>query len=193
MTSMRDRLVMLLQQPVAPILPWVGITLGLLLVLLVIRHVGVAGAASELERVEKEWGVARQQLMRHREARTAKTDLAQVWAMLPVERDFSPLALGISEEAKRDRVNLPALSYKTEPTPVLHTSKGILQGSMSGRYEDLRRFIYDLETAEEFLFIEDLELARSGVAQGGMLTFNIKIATYLRAEAPVPVSPGVGK
>ena len=190
---MRDRLVMLLQQPVAPILPWVGITLGLLLVLLVIRHVGVAGAASELERVEKEWGVARQQLMRHREARTAKTDLAQVWAMLPVERDFSPLALGISEEAKRDRVNLPALSYKTEPTPVLHTSKGILQGSMSGRYEDLRRFIYDLETAEEFLFIEDLELARSGVAQGGMLTFNIKIATYLRAEAPVPVSPGVGK
>ena len=30
MTSMRDRLVVLLQQPFAPLLPWVGIALGLL-------------------------------------------------------------------------------------------------------------------------------------------------------------------
>ncbi|MBH0192682.1 MAG: type 4a pilus biogenesis protein PilO [Nitrospira sp.] len=184
MTSMRDRLVMLLQQPFGPVMPWIGIALGLLLVLLVVRGVGVAGAASELERVEKEWVAARQLLMRHREARKAKTDLAQVWAMLPAERDFSPLALGISEEAKRDRVNLPALSYRTEPTTVANTSKGLLQGSMSGRYEDLRRFIYDLETAEEFLLIEDIELARSSAAQGQTLTFNIKIATYLRADAP---------
>ena len=33
------------------------------------------------------------------------------------------------------------------------------------------------------LFIEDLELARSGGVQDQALTFNIKIATYLRAEA----------
>src|SRR5690348_10466105 len=131
MTSMRDRLVMLLQQPFAPLLPWGGIALGLLLVLLVVRHVGVAGATSELERVEKEWIAARQLLIHHREARKAKTDLAQVWAMLPAERDFSPLALGISEEAKQDRVTLPSLSYKTEPTAVANTSKGLLQGSMS--------------------------------------------------------------
>lgn len=193
MTTMRDRLVMLLQQPFAPVLPWVGIALGLLLVLLVVRHVGVEGAASEMERVEKEWVAARQLLMRHREARKAKTDLAQVWAMLPAERDFSPLALGISEEAKRDRVTLPGLSYKTEPTTVANTSKGVLQGAMSGRYEDLRRFIYDLETAEEFLFIEDLELARSSVTQGQILTFNIKIATYLRADAPDSVAQGAGR
>jgi Tfp pilus assembly protein PilO len=77
---------------------------------------------------------------------------------------------------------LPALSYKTEPTLVANTSKGLLQGSMSGRYEDLRRFIYDLETAEELLFIEDLELTQSGSAQDHLLTFKIKIATYLRAE-----------
>ena len=65
--------------------------------------------------------------------------------MLPAERDFTPLALGISDEAKRDRVTLPALSYKTEPTLVANTSKGLLQGPMTGRYEDLRRFIYGLD------------------------------------------------
>ncbi len=183
---MRDRLRLALQQPFAPLFPWLGVTLGLLLVLSLVHAVGVAGADSKRERLEQEWTSTRQLLMRHREARKARKDLSQVWAVLPAERDFAPLALGISEEAKRDRITLPALSYKTEPTLVAHTSKGLLQGSMSGRYEDLRRFIYDLETAAELLFIEDLELTRSGGAQDQTLTFNIKIATYLRAEAGNP-------
>jgi len=179
---MRDRLSLLLQQPFAPLLPWVGMALALLLVLTFVYRVGVVGAESKRERLEQEWVSTRQLLMQHREARKARKDLSQVWAALPAERDFSPLALGISEEAKRDRVALPSLSYKTEPTLVANTSKGLLQGSMSGRYEDLRRFIYDLETAEELLFIEDLVLTRSGDKQDQTLTFNIKIAVYLRAE-----------
>ena len=190
---MRDRLLLLLQQPFAPLFPWLGVTLSLLLVLSLVHEVGVVGADSKRERLEQEWTSTRQLVVRHREARKARNDLSQVWAVLPAERDFAPLALGISEEAKRDRVTLPALSYKTEPTLVAHTSKGLLQGSMSGRYEDLRRFIYNLETAEELLFIEDLELARQGGAQDQMLTFNIKIATYLRAEAANPLVPELVK
>lgn len=190
---MRDRFLLVLQQPFAPLLPWVGIVLALLIVLSLVHDVGVVGAELKRERLEKEWSSRRQLLMHHREARKARKDLSQVWAVLPAERDFAPLALGISEEAKRDRVTLPALSYKTEPTLVANTSKGLLQGSMSGRYEDLRRFIYDLETAEELLFIEDLELARSGGAQDQTLTFNIKIATYLRAEGAKPAVPEFGK
>jgi Tfp pilus assembly protein PilO len=179
---MRDRLSLLWQQPFAPLLPWVGIALLLLFVLFFVHGVGVVGAESKRGQLEQEWVSTRQLLMQHREARKARKDLNQVWAALPAERDFSPLALGISEEAKRDRVALPSLSYKTEPTLVANTSKGLLQGSMSGRYEDLRRFIYDLETAEELLFIEDLVLTRSGDTQDQVLTFNIKIAVYLRAE-----------
>jgi Tfp pilus assembly protein PilO len=128
--------------------------------------------------------------MHHREARKAKKDLSRVWAVLPAERDFTPLALGISDEAKRDRVTMPALSYKTEPTLVANMSKGLLQGPVTGRYEDLRRFIYGLETAEEWLFIEDLELTRFGGAQDAQLTFNIKIATYLRGDAVESNQPG---
>jgi Tfp pilus assembly protein PilO len=160
-----------------------GLACGLLLACSIAYDVGVAGVESKRERLESEWASARQSLLHHREARKARMDLDQVWAVLPDERDFAPLALGISEEAKRDRVVLPALSYKTEPTLVAKTSKGVLQGSMSGRYEDLRRFIYDMETAEELLFIEDLELSRSGSGQNQTLTFAIRIATYLRAEA----------
>ncbi len=181
---MRQRLIALLQHPFAPLFPWGGMAIGLFVVLIVVHYGALADLQAERQRIETEWATGRQSLMHHREARNAAKDLTQVWATLPDERDFGPLALGISDEATREGVTLPALSYKTVPTPVAHTTKGLLQGSMSGRYEDLRRFIYDLETADELLFIEDLELNRAGNLQGAALTFNIKIATYLRADRP---------
>jgi Tfp pilus assembly protein PilO len=179
----KDRLLFLWQHPFAPLLPWVGVALSLLFMLFLVQNLGVAGAQANRERLENEWAASRQTLMYYREARKAKKDVSRVWAMLPVERDFTPLALGISDEAKRDQVALPALSYKTEPTSVANTSKGLLQGPMTGRYENLRRFIYGLETMKELLFIEDLELTRSGGGQDALLTFNIRIATYLRGDA----------
>ncbi|MCC6141263.1 MAG: type 4a pilus biogenesis protein PilO [Nitrospira sp.] len=180
---MTDRLQRMLSEPYAPLLPWIGLVVLLLAGLLMVNAIGVRGVEDRRIQIEKEWGAARQVLAQHREARKARKDVSQVWAVLPVERDFAPLALGISEEAKRDHVTLPALSYKTESTTVANTSKGVLQGSMTGRYEDLRRFIYDLETAEELLFIEDMELASSSSSRDKQLTFNIKIVTYLRGES----------
>jgi hypothetical protein len=177
----KDRLLFLWQHPFAPLLPWVGVALGLLFMLFLVQNLGVAGAQANRERLENEWTSSRQALMFHREAKKAKKDLSQVWGGLPTERDFTPLAVRISDEAKQDRITLPALSYKTEPTLAANISKGLLQGPMTGRYEDLRRFIYGLETTAEFLFIEDLELTRSGGVQDA-LTFNIRIATYLRSD-----------
>ena len=198
---MRERLVTLLQHPVAPLLPWGVMAIGLFVMLIVVHAVGLADLQAKRQWLETEWGSVRQSLVHHREARNAIKDLTQVWALLPGERDFGPLALGISDEAKRGvggaRPGLPggdglpagtgglALApmgawTNAEPTTVAHTTKGLLQGSMSGRYEDLRRFIHDLETADELLFIEDLELNRTGGLQSEALTFNIKIATYLR-------------
>ncbi len=179
---MRERLIAMLQHPFAPLLPWGGMALCLFMVLIAVHHIWLADLQTKRQDLEAERITVRQSLMHHREARSAAKDLTQVWVGLPGERDFGPLALGISDEAKREGVVLPALSYKTEPTTVAHTIKGLLQGAMTGRYEDLRRFIHDLETADELLLIEDLELHRTGSTQGDALTCNIKIATYLRAD-----------
>lgn len=180
---MQERILRLLRGPAAPIVPWGSLALVLLAALIAVHQFGAEGAEQQQRDLEKAWMSARQALTQHREARKLRQDLSRVWAMLPAEHDFGPLALGVSEEAKKDRVTLPALSSKTEPTPVPLVSKGVLQGSMSGRYEDLRRFIYDLETAEEPLFIEDLELARTASQAGPNPTFTIRIVTYLRNES----------
>jgi len=175
-----------LRKPYGTLIPWLAFVLLLTGILWAVRTVGVEGTEQGRVKLELQLNQARQEFRHHKEAQKARKDLAQVWSVLPVERDFAPLALGITEEAKRDGVTLPALSYKTEPTPVANTSKGILEGTMTGRYEDLRRFLYDVETAEELVYIENLELVRSDAQQDRALTFNIKIVTYLRGEPSKP-------
>src|SRR4249920_2370843 len=176
-----------LRKPYGTLIPWFAMVLLLSGILWAVRTVGIDGAEQSRAKLELEWNQARQEFAHHRGAQKARKDLAQVWSSLPVEQDFAPLALGITEEAKRDHVILPELSYKTEPTPVANTSRGVLQGTMTGRYEDLRRFLYDVETAEELVYIEDLELVHSDSQQDKTLTFNIKIATYLRGDPVKPV------
>lgn len=177
-----DMMTQRLRGPFAPLIPWCFVMLALFAGLMVVHVIGLEGAERQRAQVESEWAQARHQLSRHKEAKKARQDLVEVWSVLPFERDFAPLALGITEEAKRNRVTLPALSYKTEATPVARTSKGILQGTMTGRYEDLRRFLYELETAEEWIIIEDLDLVHPANQQEQTLTFNIKISTFLRNE-----------
>ena len=179
---MMNLLLQELRKPYGMLIPKAGLVVALLLILWVVKSLGVDSVEQTRSKLAAAWEQARKEHQHHQEARRAKMDLAQVWSALPEERDFAPLALGITEEAKRNHVTLPALSYKTEATSVPNTSKGLLQGTMSGRYEDLRRFLYDLETADELVYIEDVDLVRSATPQEQQLTFNIKIVTYLRGE-----------
>jgi Tfp pilus assembly protein PilO len=52
--------------------------------------------------------------------------------------------------------------------------------SLSGEYRNIRRFIHDLETAPEFLVLENVELTQSET-DGRGLNVNLQIATYYRA------------
>jgi Tfp pilus assembly protein PilO len=176
-----------LRKPYGILIPPAALVCFLLLVLWAVKSYGLESAEQTRAQLAAQWAQARKVHQHHQAARRAKKDLAQVWAALPEERDFAPLALGITEEAKRNHVTLPALSYKTESTPVVNTSKGVLQGTMSGRYEDLRRFIYDIETADELVYIEDVDLVLSATQQDH-LAFNIKIITYLRGDGVKPVA-----
>lgn len=171
-----------LRKPYGVLIPWAGLTLVLMVALWVVQSFGIENMEQARSRLEGDWMQTRKAYLHHQEALRAKKDLAQVWGALLEEHDFAALALGIAEEAKQKHVTLPALSSKTEATLVPHISKGMLQGTLSGRYEDLRRFLYDIETAEELVYIEDLDLVQSSTPQDLQLAFNIKITTYLLGE-----------
>ncbi len=166
--------------------PWVSLVPRIALVLVLTGTLGgihiwlLMPAQARLSQLEGDWSLARKRLVQHVEAKRIQQDLDRVLKSFPVKKDFVPLALGITDEAKRNRVTLPSLSYKVQKSPNSLAAKAVFQGSVTGRYEDLRRFIHQLELAEEFLFIEDLDVVRSGKRQGRVVTFNMRVVTYLR-------------
>ncbi|MBH0204041.1 MAG: hypothetical protein HP496_17530, partial [Nitrospira sp.] len=66
---MKERLIVMLQHPFAPLLPWASVALCLLAVLFFVHGVGLAEVQLTRERLEKEWVAMRQSLVQHKEAR----------------------------------------------------------------------------------------------------------------------------
>ncbi len=52
--------------------------------------------------------------------------------------------------------------------------------ALSGEYRNIRRFIHSLETAPEFLVLENVQLSQKDVDKSG-LNVTVQIATYYRA------------
>lgn len=52
--------------------------------------------------------------------------------------------------------------------------------NLSGQYPDIRRFIYSLETAPEFVILDNVKLASSNDQQNRGLSMTLQISTYFR-------------
>lgn len=54
--------------------------------------------------------------------------------------------------------------------------------ALAGDYREIRRFLYELETAPDFLVIENVELSQPD-ENAGAIDVTVQIATYFRGEA----------
>jgi len=169
--------------PYGPLILWMAVAGVLGAALVVVRLLVVAPAQDWFAQAEAEWMASRQRVAQRLEAKQARKNLTVILNALPGHRDFAQLPLAISEVARRDRVSIPDLSYALEKLQAGGFTKALLRGSVSGRYEDLRRFIHHLETADGFLFIEDLNVSRRSTKKGEAVAFQITLSTYIR-EGP---------
>lgn len=71
--------------------------------------------------------------------------------------------------------------------PVVETGSTLtrlqIQLVLSGSYPDMRDFIYQLETAPEFVVVDNVRLAE-GADEGGSLVVTLDLSTYFRSVAP---------
>ena len=82
------------------------------------------------------------------------------------------------------KLGLRAQRRSSEPEPpARNSSLGRLKISMTlaGDYEDMRQFIYQLETAPEFVVIEDISLSEPG-EPGAPLVLVLELSTYYQAD-----------
>ena len=101
-------------------------------------------------------------------------------ADLPSARRITYLRL--AQLAQRER--LQAGRRSTEPEADRDSTLGRLRVMMvlQGQYEDVRRFIYDLESASEFVVIEDVALVEGSDANAP-LSVTLTLTTYYRPGA----------
>ena len=90
--------------------------------------------------------------------------------------------LRIEQLAQQCNLRVERQNSDSQPQRDSHLTKYTYRASLSGEYRNIRRFIHELETAPEFLVLENVELSQSEVANRG-LNVNVEIATYYRSGA----------
>lgn len=165
--------------PYGPLLPWIMLT-GLLVTGVVLAHLLVVmPAQARLDQAEAAWRAARDKAAQRLDARAARKDLTLVLNALPAHRDFVQLPFALAQVAQWDRVAMPSLSSSLEKAEAGRFPAAMLRGAVTGRYEDLRRFIHHLERTDGFLFIDSLDVSQSN-KKAGTVTFNLTVRTYIR-------------
>jgi Tfp pilus assembly protein PilO len=91
--------------------------------------------------------------------------------------------LRIEQLAQKSNLRLER-ETTSEPKPQRDSQlvKFTYRAYLSGDYRNIRRFIHELETAPEFLVLENVELTQSEIENRG-LNVSVEIATYYRAGA----------
>lgn len=167
----------------------VGLLLNVLVYVIVVRPLelkstGSAGrastAAASKAAAERELALARELVTG--KARADEELNAFYQKVLPAD---------LTAARRMTYASLPALARKTNirydarTTDVDESDRDSRLGHMSirmvlqGDYRDIRRFIYQLETASDFVIIDDLTLADGSDSEPQMLTINL--STYYRA------------
>lgn len=90
----------------------------------------------------------------------------------------------LAQLAKEANVQLEHGTNEVKPEKGSDLSKLTTSYTLTGDYRDVRRFIYSLETAPEFIVLENISLtsATGEQAQARSLAMNLEIATYFRTR-----------
>jgi hypothetical protein len=182
------------------VVAWV-VTVGVLLLVVLPLRQGVRGAEEDALNARIALAGARAAEKGARQAQAGKERADQEMKKFYAEilpRNFDAAANLISfwpiRIAQQSRVKWSSGTTQTkpmqEPSNLVKVSS---KATLTGEYADIRRFLYEIETAEQFVIIESVELSQSGSAQSsGVLEVSLEIATYYVNETPVekPVRTG---
>ncbi|HEX5070919.1 MAG TPA: GspMb/PilO family protein [Vicinamibacterales bacterium] len=93
----------------------------------------------------------------------------------------------LSKVAATSRVSYRAGSYDHDPVRDSRLTKVKGEITLSGDYANVRRFLYELETSQEFIVIEKVQLSQPNAAAQGnsQLEVALTVATYYLTE-PLP-------
>lgn len=119
-------------------------------------------------------------------AKAVQVELEEVWNTLPVQQDFTTLALAVSELGRAEGVMIPGMNYtlKLAKEKAVAT-EAVLTFHATGPYAGIYRFIHRLENHSTYMVIDKLNVHRLPPADKSgahLVSFDVTLTTFLRSS-----------
>lgn len=151
---------------------------GLIVLNLLVYGVVVAPAARQVSAKQLEYGALKKE---HADAalfQNQKKLFAGLTSGIPTQKDVPLLIKDLVQTARRLHLSVEAINSDI-PTP---GGGGLTMLTFtfpaSGAYGDIKRFIYEVETSDRIVGIQDVKLA----GEKGRVRMQMKLVTYIRGE-----------
>jgi len=151
---------------------------ALVVVDLLFYGVMVAPTAARLTAWDAEFSELRK---RHAEAtlfKKQKTSFSGVMAGIPAQKDMPLLVKDLVLTARRLNLSVSSVKYDIPRRASGELAQLAFSFPAEGRYPDIKRFIYEVETSDRLVGIQELKMdsGQSGV------TLEMKLVTYIKEQ-----------
>ncbi len=149
---------------------------ALVLADLLVSFVLVSPSAARLRAGEMKYAELRKQ---HAEAvlfKKQKSLFAGIMAGVPAQKDMPLLVKEFVQKARRLDLKVASVNYDIPKRGSGELAMLSFSFPVEGRYPDIKRFIYDVETSDRIVGIEDLKLD----SDQGRVKLNMKLMTYVK-------------
>jgi hypothetical protein len=92
----------------------------------------------------------------------------------------------LTEAARESGLEFKGSHFDSETIRDSRLSRAFSKITLQGRYPSIRKFLYALETAKEFIVVEKVELAEQGdgLSANGTLQVSLTVSTYFVTKSP---------
>lgn len=147
------------------------------------------GVAPQLSQSENELALLQQQMRRsdvvspQQAYQQGIKDYAQFSALLPSLRNFSELVGELYTLADQCNLEISQIGYTQKELPAAGLLAYALKFSLTGTYDELKRFIHGLEESKRLVVIEQMTLNAARGEEGvAAVSLSLSLTTYFGTE-----------
>ena len=145
---------------------------------LVLYGVFIAPSAAWLATWEAKYGELRR---RHAEAvlfRNQKSEFAGIMSGIPAQKDMPLLVKDLVQAARQQNLTVSTVKYDIPKRASGELAMLAFSFPAEGRYADIKRFIYDVETSDRIIGIQEMKMD----SDQGRVKMEMKLLTYIKGQ-----------
>ena len=139
----------------------------------------VSPAAARLSDRETHYSTLRKRRGEALLFRKQKQELAGLKAGIPSQKDMPLLIKDLVQNARRRNLSVSTINYDIPRRGAEDLALLSFSFPAEGRYADIKRFVYDVETSDRLVGIEDLKLNEG---DKGRVHVQMKLVTYVKGR-----------